>query len=125
MRYCFNGIAVLPLSKGEKIHRFMAGLNPRVKEKVVTAPYGMGDGLGKWLDSDQLMQHTVLQAQAFLNGGAVTGCSSVPVGQKHAADAAAQGHSKKTLKKQSNASGNFNKGKKKPFGGTPPVSGSG
>lgn len=117
MRYCFNGITVLPLSNGEKIHRFMTGLNPRVREKVVTAPYGMGDGSGKWLDPDQLMQHTVLQAQALLNGGAVTSSSSPAVGQKHAPDGVAQGHSKKKLKKQSNGSGTFKKSKKKPSGG--------
>ncbi|KAL3141766.1 hypothetical protein ABBQ32_004446 [Trebouxia sp. C0010 RCD-2024] len=64
MRYCFNGVTVVPLSNGDKIHRFMAGLNPRVKEEVLTAPFGMGDGAGKWLDPDQLMQYTVLQAQA-------------------------------------------------------------
>ena len=62
MRYCFNGITVLPLFNGEKIHRFMTGLNPRVRERVITAPYGMGDGSGKWLDPDQLMQYTVMQA---------------------------------------------------------------
>ena len=56
MRYCFKGITVLPLSNGEKVHIVMTGLNSRVKEKVVTALYGMGDGSGKCLDPDQLMQ---------------------------------------------------------------------
>ena len=108
MRYCFNGITVLPSSNGEKIHRFITGLNPRVREKVVTAPYDMGDGSGKWLDPDQLMQHTVLQAQALLNGGAVMSSSSASAGQKHAPDGGAQGPSKKKLKKQSNGNGFFN-----------------
>ena len=58
MGYCFKGITVLPLSNGDKIHSFMTGLNSRVKEKVVTALYGMGDGSGKWMDPDQLMQCT-------------------------------------------------------------------
>ena len=77
----------------------------------------MGDGSGKWLDPDQLLQHTVLQAQALLNGGAVSSSSSPSAGQKHAPDGVAQGHSKKKLKKQSNGSGTFKKSKKKPSGG--------
>ena len=76
MRYCFNDTTEMPLSKGEKIHRFLHGLNLRVREKMVTAPYGMGDTNGKWLDPDELMRYTVMQARALLDGGAVHSSSS-------------------------------------------------
>ena len=80
MHYCFNGITELPLSNGEKIHRFLHGLNPKVKEKVVTAPYGTGDKNGKWVDPDELMRYTVMHARALLDGDALH--PSVPAGQK-------------------------------------------
>ena len=38
MRYCFNGITVLPVGTGERIRRFQAGLNPAVHKLTVTAP---------------------------------------------------------------------------------------
>ena len=117
MRYCFNGITVLPLSNGEKIHRFMTGLNPRVKEKVVTAPYGMGDGSGKWLDPDQLMQYTVMQAQVLLNGGAVSAAAAASspssIGQKRSSDGGNAGGNGQRKKLKKNSAGN---GQKKPNG---------
>ena len=50
----------------------------------MTAPVGMGDGSGKWRDPDQVMQYTVIQAQALLNAVAVAGFGSSPAaaGQK-------------------------------------------
>ena len=52
------------------------------------------------------MQYTVLQAQALLNGGAVTGPTpAVAVGQKRNSDVVANGPAKKFKKKQSNGSG--------------------
>ena len=72
----------------------------------MAAPFGMGDGSGKWLDPDQLMQYTVLQAQALLNGGAVTSPTpAVAFGQKCNSDVVANGPAKKFKKKQSNGSG--------------------
>ena len=78
MQYCFNGITELPVSAGEKIQRFMDGLNPTLKRLVVTAPFGMGRH-GKWLDPNQLMSYTVTQAQGLPNGGAVGPAASSPL----------------------------------------------
>ncbi|DBA88615.1 TPA: hypothetical protein ACH3X1_004262 [Trebouxia sp. C0004] len=81
MQYCFNGITELPISAGEKIQRFMDGLNPTLKRLVVTAPFGMGRN-GKWLDPNQLTSYTVTQAQGLPNGGAVGPAAASPlVGQ--------------------------------------------
>ncbi|DBA72295.1 TPA: hypothetical protein ACH3X2_010540 [Trebouxia sp. C0005] len=71
MRYCFNGIIELPLSDGEKVERFMSGLNAPLKRLVVTAPLGMGRN-GRWLDADELMSYAVLQARALPNAGAAS-----------------------------------------------------
>ena len=78
MQYCFNGITELPISPGEKIQRFMDGLNPTLKRLVTTAPFGMGRH-GKWLDPNQLMSYTVTQAQGLPNGGAVGPAASSPL----------------------------------------------
>ncbi|DBA99087.1 TPA: hypothetical protein ACH3X1_014221 [Trebouxia sp. C0004] len=81
MQYCFNGINELPISAGEKLQRFMVGLNPTLNRLVVTAPFGMGRN-GKWLDPNQLMSYTVTQAQGLPNGGAVGSATASPlVGQ--------------------------------------------
>ncbi|KAA6422464.1 MAG: hypothetical protein FRX49_07639 [Trebouxia sp. A1-2] len=71
MRYCFNGIVELPLSDGEKIERFMSGLNAPLKRLMVTAPLGMGRN-GKWLGADELMSYAVLQARALPNAAAIS-----------------------------------------------------
>ncbi len=68
MRACFNGITVLPLSAGEKIERFLTGLNPELHRLVVTAPQGLGVN-GKWLDPNSLMSYAVQQSQALACGG--------------------------------------------------------
>ena len=69
MRACFNGITVLPLSAGEKIERFLTGLNPELHRLVVTAPQGLGVN-GKWLYPNSLMSYAVQQSQALACGGA-------------------------------------------------------
>jgi len=51
MCHCFNGITVLPPSEGDKIERFMSGLNAPLKRLVVTAPHGLGAN-GKWMSVD-------------------------------------------------------------------------
>lgn len=68
MRACFYGITVLPLSAGEKIERFLTGLNPELHRLVVTAPQGLGVN-GKWLDPNSLMSYAVQQSQALACGG--------------------------------------------------------
>ncbi|DBA82866.1 TPA: hypothetical protein ACH3X1_006660 [Trebouxia sp. C0004] len=68
MRACFNGFTVLPLSAGEKIERFLTGLNPELHRLVVTAPQGLGVN-GKWLDPNSLMSYAVQQSQALAGGG--------------------------------------------------------
>ena len=84
MQYCFNGITELPVSAGEKIQRFMDGLNPTLKRLVVTAPFGMGRN-GKWLDPNQLMSYTV--TQGLLNGGDIGPAAASPQsGQKRSHD---------------------------------------
>ena len=65
MQYCFSRITDLPLSSGEKLEHFISGLNPALKLLVVTAPSRMGCN-GKWLDPNQLMFYTVMQAQLWL-----------------------------------------------------------
>ncbi len=104
MQYCFNGITELPVSAGEKIQRFMDGLNPTLKRLVVTAPYGMGRN-GKWLDPNQLMSYTVTQAQGLPNGGAVGPAASTPLvsqsGHKRSHDGNGTAHAKgKKLKRK-------------------------
>ena len=115
MRYCFDGITVLPLSNVENIQRFMARF--RVKEKVATAPFGLGNGSGKWLDPDQLMQYTVMQAQSLLKGGAVSAAaasSSPPsTGQKHSSDRGNAGGNGQRSRHKKNSAG---RGHKKPNG---------
>ena len=76
MQYCFSGIVELPLCDGEKIERFMAGLNPTLKKLVVTAPVGMGH-TAKWIDPAKLMSYAVMQAQALVNGS----CRSATIHQ--------------------------------------------
>lgn len=73
MRSCFNGIKLLPLSAGDKIERFLSGMNRDLYRLVVTAPVGMGLR-GKWLDPDSLMTYAVQQSQALGNGGASSSC---------------------------------------------------
>ena len=68
VQYCFNGFIELPSSDGEKIERFMAGLNPVLRKLVVTAPVGMGRN-GKWIDPAKLMSYATMQAQALVGGG--------------------------------------------------------
>jgi len=51
MCHSFNGITVLPPSEGDKIERFMSGLNAPLKRLVVTAPHGLGAN-GKWMSVD-------------------------------------------------------------------------
>ncbi|DBB16672.1 TPA: hypothetical protein ACH3X3_014920 [Trebouxia sp. C0006] len=104
MQYCFNGITELPVSAGEKIQRFMDGLNPTLKRLVVTAPFGMGRH-GKWLDPNQLMSYTVTQAQGLPNGGAVGPAASSPLvsqsGHKRSHDGNGTAHAKgKKLKRK-------------------------
>ena len=67
MRACFNGITVLPLSAGEKIERFLTGLDPELHRLVVTAPQGLGVN-GKRLDPNSLMSYAVQQSQALACG---------------------------------------------------------
>ena len=104
MQYCFNGITELPVSAGEKIQRFMDGLNPTLKRLVVTAPFGMGRN-GKWLDPNQLMSYTVTQAQGLPNGGAVGPAAASPLvsqsGHKRSHDGNGIAHAKgKKLKRK-------------------------
>lgn len=69
MRACFNGITVLPSSAGEKIERFLTGLNPELHLLVATAPMGLGLN-GKWLDPNSFMSYAVQQSQALASEGA-------------------------------------------------------
>ena len=66
---CFNGITVLPLSAGEKIERFLSGLNSELHRLLVTAPMGLALN-GKWPDPNSLMSRAVQQSQALASGGA-------------------------------------------------------
>jgi len=104
MHYCLNGITELPVSAGEKIQRFMDGLNSTWKRLVVTTPLGVGRN-GKWLDPNQLMSYTVTQAQGLPNGGAVgPAAASLLVsqsGHKRSHDGNGTAHAKgKKLKRQ-------------------------
>ncbi len=56
------------LSAGEKIERFLTGLNPELHLLVVTAPQGLGSN-GKWLDPNSLMSYAVQHSQALACGG--------------------------------------------------------
>jgi len=79
MCHCFNGITVLPPSEGDKIERFMSGLNAPLKRLVVTAPHGLGAN-GKWMSVDALMSHAVMQSAGFPDGGSCSclGCWQWP-----------------------------------------------
>ena len=121
MRYCFNGITELPSSDGEKIHRFLIGLNPKVKQLVVTAPVGMGNGLGKWTEPDSLMQHTVLQACGLPNQGAVSTATAAGAGQKRAFDKGSSDKPKKQKKTKSSTAASPPAAAKKKKGGNNPV----
>ena len=83
----------------------------------MTAPYGVGDGSGKWLDPDQLTQYTVMQTQALLNGGAVlaAAASSSPpsTGQKRSSNRGNAGGNGQRNRHKKNSAGN---GHKKPNG---------
>jgi len=120
MQYCFNGITELPVSAGEKIQRFMDGLNPTLKRLVVTAPFGMGRN-GKWLDPNQLMSYTVTQAQGLPNGGAVGPAAASPLvsqpGQKRSHDGNGIANAKGKKQKRKDVSKRAGKGKvaAKPF----------
>ena len=123
MQYCFNGITVLPLSEGEKLERFMNGLNPKLKQKVVFAPIGMGVN-GKWVNVDSLMTYAILQSGAMLHGGAVTtsAFAAPAVGKKRSHDGTGPHNGlgkvmkKKGQKHQSgNGNGKPDGGVKKPF----------
>lgn len=59
---------MVPLSAGEKIERFLTGLNPELHRLVVTAPQGLGSN-GKWLDPNSLMSYAVQHSQALACGG--------------------------------------------------------
>ncbi len=58
---------MVPLSAGEKIERFLTGLNPELHRLVVTAPQGLGSN-GKWFDANSLMSYAVQQSQALACG---------------------------------------------------------
>ncbi|DBA82445.1 TPA: hypothetical protein ACH3X2_000680 [Trebouxia sp. C0005] len=103
MRYCFNGIIELPLSDGEKIERFMSGLNAPLKRLVIIAPLGMGRN-GKWLDADELMSYAVLQARALPNAGAAS--HAVPAVGSMVPKTASAGGQKQKKKRKANGSGN-------------------
>ena len=63
-------------------------IDPRVREGVVVAHYGMGYNSSKWLEPVHLLQLAVMQPQVLLNGGAVSpaASSSAAAGQKHSSD---------------------------------------
>ena len=113
VQQCFAGITTLPLSEGDMIQRFMTGLNPHLRERVLTAPIGMGDNCGKWLHCKQLMDYTVSQARALLNGGAVTSGS---VGQKRRDEDVGQvANTGGKRSKTAHAKSPSNNGQKRPF----------
>ena len=49
MRYCFNGITLLPVKTGECIRCFQAGLNPAVHCLTVTAPLELAHIANAWI----------------------------------------------------------------------------
>ena len=42
MQSCFEGITLLPLSMGDKIERFIQGLNDDLRIRILPAPVGLG-----------------------------------------------------------------------------------
>ena len=88
---------------GEKIERFMSGLNIRLRRDVVTAPVGLGVN-GKWMDIDQLMTHTVMQSAALARGGAAESVGAA-VGTKRSAAGNGQASGKVKKQKKQNHGG--------------------
>ena len=72
---------------------------PKVKRRIVTPPYGMGDWKGRWSYCDDLMQYTVLQAQSLVNRKASGAGIATAFSQKRSSEGLSSG-SHEGLKKQ-------------------------
>ena len=71
MQSCFEGITVLPLSMGDKIERFIQGLNDDLRIRILPAPVGAGVQ-GKWIDICDLMNYAIQLSHNLPREGAIT-----------------------------------------------------
>ena len=71
MQSCFEGITVLLLSLGDKIERFIQGLNDGLRIRTLPAPVGAGVQ-GKWMDIHDLMNYAIQLSHNLPREGAVT-----------------------------------------------------
>ena len=71
MRSCFEGSTVLPLSMGDKIERFIQGLNDDLRIRILPAPVGAGVQ-GKWMDICDLMNYAIQLSHNLPREGAIT-----------------------------------------------------
>ena len=69
MQSCYEGITLLPLSMGDKIERFVFGLNNDLHIRVLPAPAGLGIN-GKWMDITDVMNYAIQFGHNLPNGGA-------------------------------------------------------
>ena len=70
MQSCFEGITLLPLSMGDKIERFIQGLNDDLRIRILPAPVGLGVQ-GKWMNIWDLMKYAIQLGHSLPREGAI------------------------------------------------------